>query len=237
VAVFVPLLVAHAIRDKENQLQNFSILIFILAMMAVNIMVFALKVSKNVLNSMVVTAIDNMDTSETIESRNALMFEDLQNDTANLIVQKTDALDDFLQKLMVDIVSSTHERNLAAVSADQSIDLKKASYFDVHNSTELVIFGNDLSKGHGEELQAALEEHRELLLTFAGKDLDETIDRLLYTGDLEQYQEAKSWLDFHFYHAPMISALNILSNYQMKIRFLEGEVLREVIAESTASAI
>jgi hypothetical protein len=37
----------QAIRDKENQLQNFSILIFILAIMAVNIMVFTLRISKN----------------------------------------------------------------------------------------------------------------------------------------------------------------------------------------------
>ena len=38
VVVFIPILVTHALKDKENQVQNFSILIFVLSFMAVNIM-------------------------------------------------------------------------------------------------------------------------------------------------------------------------------------------------------
>ena len=229
VVLFIPILVAHAIRDKENQLQNFSILIFILAMMAVNIMVFALKVSKNVLSSMVVTAIDNMATHDIIEARNALMLESLQNDEASLIAEKSDALDQKLQMLMVDILLATHEDNRAAVAMDNEIDLRKANYFDVHKSTELVIFGNEVSQGKGEELQAALEEYKELLLGHAGSGLNDALTKMLHTGPMGEYQQ--DWLDFTFYQTPMISALNILSNYQLKIRFLEGEVLREIKAE------
>lgn len=231
VVLFIPLLVMHAVRDKENQLQNFSILIFILAMMAVNIMVFALKVSKNVLSSMVVTAMDNMATHDVIEARNALMLEDLQNNKATEIAEKTDALDQYLQMIMVDIVTVTHERNLAAVSSDNTIDLKKASYFDVHKSTEQVIFGNDLSEGKGEELKTALEEYRALLLSHAGSDLDDAISSLLYSGPSPRGEYQVDWLEFTFYQTPMISAINILSSLQQKIRFLEGEVLREIMAE------
>jgi len=237
VAVFVPILVTHAIRDKENQLQNFSILIFILAMMAVNIMVFALKVSKNVLSSMVVTAMDNMAASEQVESRNALLLENLQSGEARLIAQKTQALDQLLQMTMVDILTATHERNLSAISSDQTIDLKKASYFDAHHGTGLIIFGDDANQGKGEALQSALEEYRDLLKSHSGNNLDETIDRLLYTGEYDRHQETVSWLDFHFYHAPMISALNTLSSLQQKIRYLEGEVLREIMTEETVASL
>lgn len=229
VVLFIPLLVMHAVRDKENQLQNFSILIFILAMMAVNIMVFALKVSKNVLSSMVVTAMDNMATHDVIKARNAVMLEDLRNDRATEIAEKTDALDQYLQLLMVDIVTTTHERNLAAVSSDNMIDLKKASYFDEHKSTEQVIFGNDLTQGKGEELKTALEEYKALLLSHAGSGLDDAISKMLYTGPMGEYQA--DWLDFTFHQTPMISAINILSSLQQKIRFLEGEVLRDIMAE------
>ena len=227
--LFIPILVSHAIRDKENQLQNFSILIFILAMMSVNILVFALKVSKNVLSSMVVTAIDNMATHDMIEARNALILESLQNDEASLIAEKSDALDQKLQMLMVDILLATHEDNRAAVAMDNEIDLRKATYFDVHKSTELVIFGNEISEGKGEELQAALEEYKELLLGHAGSGLEDALIKMLHTGPMGEYQQ--DWLYFTFYQTPMISALNILSNYQLKIRFLEGEVLREIKAE------
>ena len=229
VVVFIPILVTHALRDKENQLQNFSILIFILAMMAVNIMVFALKISKNVLNSMVVTAMDNMATSELIKSRSALMLENLPNDPVKLIAEKTDALDQLLQTMMVDILIATHENNREAVAPDNKIDLKKAYYFDFHNGTEQVIFGKNLTGGKGEELQTALEEYGELLRNHSGAELKDAIKNTLYTGPMQE--EQVSWLIFHFDKAPMISALNILSDLQLKIRFLEGEVLREIMAE------
>lgn len=226
VVLFIPILVKHAIRDKENQLQNFSILIFILAMMAVNIMVFALKVSQNVLSSQVVTAMYNMATHDVIEGRNALMLGDLQNGKATEIADKTDVLDQYLQTIMVDILVASHEDNRAAVASDNTIDLKKASYFDVHKSTNGVIFGNDFTQGKGEELKTALEEYKDLLLSHAGSGLDDAISSMLYTGPMWEYQT--DWLDFTFYQAPMISAINVLSSLQQKIRFLEGEVLREL---------
>ena len=229
VAVFIPILVTQAIKDKENQVHNFSMLIFILAFMAVNIMVFALKVSKNVLNSMVVTAQENMATCDLIESRNALMLSSLQHEQADLIAEKTTALDQYLQMIMVDILMATHEDNRAAVAMDNEIDLNEANYFDVHSSTEQVIFGNEITKGKGEELQTAMESHRGLLMLHSESALNKAIKEMLDTGSPENYEI--SWLEYHFYHAPMISAINTLSNYQLKIRFLEGEVLRELMAE------
>ncbi len=130
VAFFIPVLVHHALKDKENQMQNFSILIFVLSFMAVNIMVFALKVSKNVLSSQVVTAQSNLITSETMESRNALFLEQsmlsgqgdsAQLDKAKYISEKSDALDQYIQDIMAEIVLLTHDRNRAAVRMDNSI--------------------------------------------------------------------------------------------------------------------
>jgi len=236
VAVFIPVLVVHALKDKENQVQNFSILIFVLSFMAVNIMVFALKVSKNVLSSMVVTAQANLISSETMESRNALFMEQsmlsgqgdsARVDRATLIREKSDAMDQYIQGIMAEIVVLTHERNRTAVGMDNTINLKKASYFDVHKSVSLVIFGDGINAPKGEEFLALLESYRETLLTAAGPELDEAIDLLLYTGPLGDNQE--SWISFNFNQAPMISALNLLSNLQVNIRFLEGEILKELL--------
>jgi hypothetical protein len=236
VAFFIPVLVSQAIKDKENQVQNFSILIFVLSFMAVNIMVFAIKVSKNVLSSMVVTARTNMITSETMESRNALFMEQVlmseqtepvQVEKAELIHAESDALDNYIQDMMAEIVLLTHEKNRAAIGMGNSIDLKKASYFDVHKSVSSVIFGDEMHEGSGESLVASLESFRILLLETAGPELDESIDLLLYTGPLGEYQE--SWLYFNFHQAPMISVLNLLANLQVNIRFLEGEILKELL--------
>lgn len=229
VVVFIPMLVVHAIRDKENQLLNFSILIFILAMMAVNIMVFALKTSKSVLSSMVVTAMDNLASAEMIESRNALMLQRPTNARAHLVAEKTDAVDQQIQTIMADILLAIHEKNRAAVAPDGTIDLRNANYFAVYKGTEQVIFGNELTRGKGEELQKSVEDLRKVLMEEAGPELDELIGKELYTGTYLDDQEP--WLEYLFYHSPMISTMNTLSNLQLKIRFLEGEVLREILAD------
>ncbi|MCK5135353.1 MAG: hypothetical protein KAR19_06150 [Bacteroidales bacterium] len=227
VAVFIPILVTQALKDKENQVHNFSILIFILAFMAVNIMVFALKVSKNVLTSMMVTTEASMVTSRTLEANNALLLKQAtQPEQAGTISEKSNALDTYIQGIMAEIVLLTHEKNHAAVGIDNSIDLQKAGYFDVHNSVSQVIFGDEKTTGKGETLVASLDSYREMLLENAGPELDESIDQLLNTGPMGEYQE--SWLSYNFNQAPMIGAVHVLSNLQVSLRFLEGEVLRDV---------
>ncbi len=228
VVFFIPFLVIHALRDKENQIQNFSILIFILAMMGVNIMVIALKVSKNVLVSMKVTAESSMVISGTLEASNAcLLNQTSQPEQAGIISEKSDALDSTIQDIMAEIVLLTHEKNRSAVGTDHSIDLNKADYFDVGSSVSRVIFGDEKTAGKGEALVASLESYRDLLLENVEPELAESIDQLLYTGPMGEGQE--SWLSYNFNQAPMIGALNVLTNLQVSLRFLEGEVLRELL--------
>ena len=236
VVLFIPILVIHALKDKENQVQNFSILIFVLSFMAVNIMVFALKVSKNVLSSMVVSTKVNIKTNQILESGNTLVLQEANMDStlspdrleqANFIHQQTEALNDYIQELMADILLATHEDNRMAIKDDGSIDLSKANYFDVHKSTELVIFGNELTSGQGEALVKSLETHKELLMAQAGARLDGIIIEMLDINN--SYPDEGTWLSETFYQTPMISAMISLSNLQFKIQFLEGELLKEIL--------
>jgi hypothetical protein len=236
VVLFIPVLVVHALKDKENQVQNFSILIFVLSFMAVNIMVFALKVSKNVMTSMRTSAKENMMTSRMLESGNTLVLKaaDMDStlapdllDQANFLHKKTDALDNFLQEIMVEILLATDKDNELAIDAEGFIDLDITNYLDNHNSTELVIFGNELEVGIGEELVEALEVQRELLLSYAGAELDGVISEMLELSSY--YPKHFTWLDETFYQTPMIAALISLSNLQFKIHFLEGEILKEML--------
>jgi len=236
VFVFVPILVAHAIKDKENQVQNFSILIFVLSFMAVNIMVFALKVSKNVLTSMVVSAKVNIKTNNMLEASNTLVLKAANMDStfapdhleqANFIHEQTEELDGYLNELMADILLATHEDNRMAIKDDGSIDLSEANYFDVHKSTELVIFGNELTSGQGEALLKLLETHKDLLMSHAGVRLDGIIIEMLDTSGA--FPDERTWLTETFRQAPMIAAIISLSNLQFKIHFLEGEVLKEIL--------
>ncbi|MBE9517246.1 MAG: hypothetical protein IMY68_01715, partial [Bacteroidetes bacterium] len=236
VVLFIPVLVVHALKDKENQVQNFSILIFVLSFMAVNIMVFALKVSKNVLTSMAVSAKVNMKTSRMLESGNTLVLKaaDIDStlspdrlDQAALIHEKTGELNDYIQEIIMDILLATHDDNQEAIAEDGTIDLRLTKDLDVHKSTELVIFGSELGTGKGEMLIESLEKHLELLLAHAGPELDSQIKELLDISG--QYPDEVSWLAETFGQAPMISAMISLSNLQFKIQFLEGEILKELL--------
>ena len=235
VVVFIPVLVIHALKDKENQVQNFSILIFVLSFMAVNIMVFAVKVSKNVLHSMRISAKENMMTSRMIESANTLYLFEANKDSTlssdrldqvNVIHEKTDELDNYLQEIMVDILLASHKDNQLAIAEDGSIDLNLTNYLDNHKSTELVIFGNELASGQGEALVKSLETHKELLMAHAGEKLDGIIIEMLDTSG--EHPDEVSWLDETFRQTPMIAAMISLSNLQFKLHFLEGEVLKEM---------
>jgi len=235
VAFFIPVLVTNALKDKENQVQNFSILIFVLSFMAVNIMVFAVKVSKNVLHSMRISAKENMMTSRMIESANTLYLFEANKDSTlssdrldqvNVIHEKTDELDNYLQEIMVDILLASHKDNQLAIAEDGSIDLNLTNYLDNHKSTELVIFGNELASGQGEALVKSLETHKELLMAHAGEKLDGIIIEMLDTSG--EHPDEVSWLDETFRQTPMIAAMISLSNLQFKLHFLEGEVLKEM---------
>jgi hypothetical protein len=236
VVMFIPILVIHALKDKENQVHNFSILIFVLSFMAINIMAIALRVSKNVLHSMTVAAKENLMTSSMVESANTFFLHTAnmdstltqdQLDKANLIHEKTAELNDFLQELMVDILLATDEDNRMAVASNGSIDLSKAKDFDVHKSTERVIFGTQFEIGKEGELLKSIETYRELLLAHAGSKLDGVINEMLDTNSSNP--EEMSWTVETFAQTPMIAAIISLSNLQFDIHFLEGEVLKEIL--------
>jgi len=96
------------------------------------------------------------------------------------------ALDNYLQEIMVDIEQETQKDNHLAIAEDRSIDLSLIRDLDVHKSTELVIFGNELSSGQGEELIRSLEIHKDLLMSHAGVRLDAIIIEMLDTRCCDQ---------------------------------------------------
>jgi len=236
VLVFIPVLVTHALRDKEKQLQNFSILIFILALMAMNIMVLTLRISKNALSSMILASEQHLITSRALESGNALYLEKVFQDEAlpaaklekvSMIQDESNKLDGQLEELMGEILVATTEENRPAVRANGNIDISKAKLFDIENGVYRVMVPENEHIGKGEALQNSLETYRQLLLSNASVELQATIGELLDISPVR----GVPWLDYHFYQVPMIGAINVLSNLQLNIQFLEGEVLREIVGE------
>ena len=134
---------------------------------------------------------------------------------------------------MGEILVATTVENRPAVGANGDIDMSKVKLFDMQNGVYRVMITDDEHTGKGEALQNSLETYRQLLLSNASPELQVTIAKLLDIGPVED----ESWLGYHFYMVPMIGAINVLSNLQLNIRFLEGEVLREITAVETVASL
>jgi len=236
VAVFIPILVIQAIRDKENQVQNFTVLIFVLSFVAITFMMYALRVSKDILSSFTITAENLKNTTGVIEDRNAIYMDKLNTlspGSENLIAktqavnETADALNEYIQGIKVEMVRMAHESNGDAIGADGSINMYQVSNKDGLGSVTLVIFGEEGKRGKGEELRAKIDNYRNLLLETADPNLAYQVGRLLDTSPL--IDNYPSWEEFQFRNVPMITALSTLGNIQVNLRFAQGEILRQLI--------
>jgi hypothetical protein len=234
VLIFIPILVIQALKDKENQVQNFTILIFVLCFVAITFMMYALRVSKNVLTAFSVAAEGHIASTEMVKARNKVYYERLISsftgsetalDKVSLIREKTNNLDDFIQDLMVDIILRSHPDNRAAVDQGGEIAFDKVSYKDVQGSTNAVIFGDEGIPGRGDELKTKIDEYREFLSGISEPALAGMINKLLDTGPREEL----TWVQYCFLQAPMIAAVDVLTNIQSNIRVAEGEVLNQLL--------
>jgi hypothetical protein len=234
VFIFIPILVIQAVKDKEHQVQNFTLLIFVLCFVAITFMMVALRVSKNVLTAFTVAAEGHIASAEIVKARNTAYLDQLallpdgtenKSQMAEELVSKTDALNDFIEELTVDIVQRSHPENQAALGQHGKIDFDALDNMDELYSVRVVIFGDDGIPGKGQELKTSIDEYRAFLARNADPELIDRIVKLLDTGQRGDY----NWLEYCFMQAPMIGAVNVLTSIQSNIRVAEGEVLNQLL--------
>ncbi len=234
VLIFIPILVVQALKDKENQVQNFTILIFVLCFVAITFMMYALRVSKNVLTAFSVATEGHIASTEIVEARNAAYLDRLQQsvpgsdiiqEQAKEISSRSDALSDYISDLTADMVHRSHPDNLAAVDQEGNIAFDKLDNMDELYSVRVVIFGDEGIPGKGNDLQQKINEYKEFLSENSDPKLAGMINKLLDTGPRGEL----TWVQYCFLQAPMIGAVNVLTSIQSNIRVAEGEVLSQLL--------
>ncbi len=231
--VFIPILVVQAIYSKENQVQNFTILIFVLCFLAITFMMYALRVTQDVLHVFTLVAEDHVLSTQVIEARNRGFIDMLEaspGDSALVLKAKeiqsrTDVLDHFIKDLIVDIVLRSDTENQGAVDMDGNIAYHRIENKDQLYSVKVGIFGDGEIPGKGEELLRRINEYREFLRRNADPALSRMIDEILDTGLRFQ----TPWLEYCFESAPMIGAVDVLTQLQSDIRVAEGQVLSQLL--------
>jgi hypothetical protein len=234
VFIFIPILVVQALKDKENQVQNFTILIFVLCFVAITFMIYALRVSKNVLTAFSVATEGHIASTEIVEARNSAYLDRLQQsvpgsdiiqEQAKEISSRSDALSDYISDLTADMVHRSHPDNLAAVDQEGNIAFDKLDNMDELYSVRVVIFGDEGIPGKGNDLQQKINEYKEFLSENSDPELAGMINKLLDTSPRGEL----TWVQFCFLQAPMIGAVNVLTSIQANIRVAEGEVLSQLL--------
>jgi len=234
VLIFIPILVVQALKDKENQVQNFTILIFVLCFVAITFMIYALRVSKNVLTAFSVATEGHIASTEIVEARNSAYLDRLQQsvpgsdiiqEQAKEIRSRSDALNDYISDLTADIVHRSHPDNLAAVDQEGNIAFDKLDNMDELYSVRVVIFGDEGIPGMGNDLQQKINDYKKFLSQNSDPALAGMINKLLDTSPRGEL----SWVQFCFLQAPMIGAVNVLTSIQSNIRVAEGEVLSQLL--------
>ncbi len=236
VFVFIPILVVQALKDKENQVQNFTILIFVLCFVAITFMIYALRVSKNVLTAFSVAAEGHIASTEIVKTRNIAYFVQLALSSegseilnkAKEIRSRTDDLNNYIHDMVVDIVLRSHPDNRAAVDQEGNIVFDKVDNKDELYSVRVVIFGDEGIPGKGDEFKRRIDDYRGYLSGIAEPELTGMANKLLDTSPREEL----TWLQYCFLQAPMIGAVNVLTNIQANLRVAEGEALSHLLHSS-----
>jgi len=235
VLVFIPILVVQALRDKENQVQNFTILIFVLSFVAITFMMYALRTSNNVLTSFALSSYGHFQTNEVVEARNTAYLDKFDMSTsestavmeqAKEISEKADAVDDFIQGIIAAIVVKANPENQESVDANGNIDIGKLHSLDNLSAVQVVILGDEGIPGKGEELKMRIDDYRDFAAAMADPKLVSMIEKLLDTSYKGQYD---TWEAFCFYQAPMMGAVTHLSSIQTNLRVVEGELLNHLL--------
>ncbi len=240
VAIFIPILVIQAIREKENQVQNFTVLIFVLSFTAIAFMMVALRPSQYIMDSFISPAIENIKMERIIEENNDVFidrFSPLYSESKvlaekiNNLSKRTDDLDDYISDIIRTIIVEANINNQEAIGEDGSIEIFDLVRLDNYSSVDYILFGDDENKGAGDELQKVIEDYRELAMAAVGPDFSHKIEKALETNSSFHGEMNRSWLESYFYHQPMIGAVIQLTDIQLKIRIVEGEVLSYLICK------
>ncbi len=241
--VFIPFLVINALRDKENQVQSFTLLIFVLSFVAIIFMSFALRVSQSVMDSFVLAANDNTTTIEVLHQNNTVLAASvgaLDPATSDLVTELTDKVNElnaYIQETLETLVLEVHKRNAEAIIGDGKIDYAAVMNKDNHNVPAHLMLGIDYDQARGEVVQRLIEEYKTYISGIGDKQLGLMAEKMLDTNAYIDENYTHSWVSYKFEHLPMMSVVLQLTNIQVNTRILEAEVLRYYLDDATQGGV
>ncbi len=240
---FLPAMILNVIRDKENQLQNFSNLVFSLCFFALMFMLISMTVGKDVLDAFALSGIGTEKTLSALESRNIAHLNKIEasnNNTESLVANLTElrtrtvTLNEYIQSLRIEILVLSNKKNSDAVDDNLNIDLTMLMDLNNMNAPVDIMIG-PYNDGKGYYLQNEIIAYREYLNGLVDGGQDEMINKLLDNSALARDRYYSwSWPQEQFEHLPMIAVQNNLAKIQNNILIAENEAMQVLIRDEPA---
>ncbi len=198
----------------------------------------ALTVQSEVLDAFVLVDESLTKTTENFSQKNQMVYADLDQAAAENPVKagpwKTKA--DEVKKRSNELVGYIQELKLELVRASEGEDTDAIQEGEVYG---MEIGGKDnmdkpgehmITRGKGKQLQSAIEEYREYLLSLVGEgapSVKESIATNLNTDDPPPRQGiTHTWVTERFDHKPLIAVVALMTKLQSDVRNAESDIIQ-----------
>jgi hypothetical protein len=204
----------------------------------------ALNVSKDVLNYYVKPGTEVLSkTTRLLEQKNNAIIGQLTKDrltkdsSRNIRMMKTETLSnelvDYIKKLKVELIKTTEEISETDAAAREKSPELIVNKDNIEGPTNMLCgMSSENSGGKATELKLKIELLKKSFLTFCddNENAKIIIGKALDTSTPKLPEEPHiTWELYHFYHTPLIAAINKLSFFQRNIRIAEQEVLMHLL--------
>lgn len=234
-ALFLPVFLYHNRKHEPKQSLNFIGVMLLLVYVAVFSSLLALKVSKNVIDGISITANDFSSATKIYEQSSSEKYKTLKSsenpDLAGL-QQKSETICIQIEEVKADLVRSIDGDDSPALDAAGNVDVSKVINKTESSAVNAIMHGKYENYGEATVLKKSVAEYCTYLVTLTKNDaLKQLVSTLLNTSEAPSEVnpgETDTWEMRYFpRNAYLITVLCNLSSVQNSIRIAESAVLEQ----------
>ncbi|HBF87294.1 MAG TPA: hypothetical protein DDX39_01535 [Bacteroidales bacterium] len=237
--IFLPMFTYRKFKESGKITGQYIFLITTSMFFILFTFLLAMNVSKNVLVTFVNDDSDKLIVAQYYENKNDKLVADFLSQPDSLKTNKESQIIKIQQEAH-DLCNFIHDIKIELIQAVENVDSATAieylSKTFMINSKDNNDFVTKIMLGkNANGLAISLKEKTE---TFKmnihsnipdNQDINSMVDKLLDTSDKMHDSQIRSWEQINFYNTVIISALQILSDLELKVQLIESESIKTVI--------
>lgn len=149
------------------------------------------------------------------------------------VEEKADQVDNFIQETIIMLVKIV-DQNTEAINGSGEINYWLVKKKEAMDKPAHFMLGVDYNEARGEVLKELLDEYKDCISGLENEELTAMLDELLDTSPGEYEDQKLSWVSKNFEHLPLMSVFTQLTNIQVNVRIVEGEVFKYLLSEANA---